>query len=206
MIHDRQPGINLIGPESPCFGFSPTAMCLLINNIGLFNASAIGLCSRRLGFPFPARYALRDDGYANMELAPGLQRIIRPIERASNAPEMPFLYQSILGRGISTSDDLNSLFDTEYVRENSLDFGRGRGSIFLQKRGSALKYSDEPSREWIPENSLSLRRTYHVGRRWAYRQLELHYDSLARERPELRLSFRGLHGRLLSFYEAELGL
>ena len=62
VIEERESGINLVGPESPCFGVSPTTMCLLINKIILFNSSAIGLCSRRLGFPFLTDYTFREDG------------------------------------------------------------------------------------------------------------------------------------------------
>jgi Protein of unknown function (DUF1552) len=57
-IEGRHPGINLVGPESPCFGLIPTSMCIFINHLALFNSSTIGLCSRRLGFPFPSRFLI----------------------------------------------------------------------------------------------------------------------------------------------------
>ena len=82
-IEGRHPGINLVGPESPCFGLLPTTMCIFINELALFNSSTIGLCSRRLGFPFLRHQdsSIRNEGLMEASLEPGFERVIRPIER-----------------------------------------------------------------------------------------------------------------------------
>lgn len=88
-IDGRQPGINLVGPESPCFGLVPTTLCIFINHLALFSSSTLGLCSRRLGFPFPARFSMLSNGFLEAWLAPGLERIIKPVERVGLLQSRP---------------------------------------------------------------------------------------------------------------------
>ena len=47
-----KPTLNFIGPESPGFQHSPVSFALVVNNLDLVNVSHLGLCDRRLGFPY----------------------------------------------------------------------------------------------------------------------------------------------------------
>jgi len=199
-ITGREPGINLLGLETPCFGFAPTTMCFLINQLGLFNSSAIDLCSRRLGFPYFAEAAVRGDGLIEGRMTKGLERILRPIERMGEAPSIPFIYQPIFQRG-----GPRELYDTEYVQRNSFDFEAGLGAIFLQHSGQVSKYAEDSSLASMPSTSLSLQEVYRIGRRWVYKKLDLH--SLYPGMPRNPLgSFARLHQRLLLNYEQEMRL
>ena len=202
-IEGRHPGINLVGPESPCFGLSPTTMCLFINEVGLFNSSTIGLCSRRLGFPFPTDLTLRPDGLMGGWIAPGLERILRPIEPIGPLQLQPFVYQPIFERGIAGSS--TEVFETEYVKHNSFDFNNGRGSLFLQHRGVVSKYGEEPSADWVPQAPQSLRQVYRTGRRWAYKKLERYYAEQTVKGDTLPRVFERTHTHLLSMYDREMG-
>ena len=204
LIKEREPGINLIGPESPCFGVSPTTMGLLINQVGLFNSSAFGLCSRRLGFPFPTEYSLHGSGQLQATMASGLERILKPVERIGEFQSIPFIYQPIFEGGIDPSDTENG-YNTDYVRTNSLDFNTGLGSLFLQRVEGVSKYSAEASTDWMPTGSLSLRETYRTGRRWAYGKLELHNSLESPPKDSRGRAFQTFHKRLLTLYEQELG-
>jgi hypothetical protein len=119
-VDEREDGINLIGAESPCFAFAPATLVLLINQIGLFNSSAMGLCSRRLGFPFMTEAVVRDDRQVEGKLMEGLERFLTPVERGPQLHNVQFVYQPIFERGLE--QEFDEFFDTDYVRSNSLDF------------------------------------------------------------------------------------
>ena len=200
-IDGRHPGINLVGPESPCFGLSPTTLCIFVNEVGLFNSSTLGLCSRRLGFPFPSDFFLRQDGLMEGWIAPGLERIVRPVEPIGPLQSQPFIYQPVFERGIGNSSA--EAFDTEYVKANAFDFEARRGALFMQHRGTVFKYDQQPSVRWMPQAPLSLREVYRAGRRWAYAKLERHYAEQAMSRDPMLRVFARFHKHLLSLYERE---
>ena len=175
-----------------------------MNQVCLFNSSSIGLCSRRLGFPFITKSSLRGDGLVEVDIEEGLERILRPVERVGELQTIPFLYRPILERerGIPGSADCGSAYDTHYVRENCLDYEAGLGSLFLQKAQSVTRCLDKPSNDWLPAEPWKLRSVYKLGRRWVYKKLELHSAEPRTALP----SFEVFHRRLISLYESELGL
>lgn len=197
-IEGRQSGINLVGPESPCFGLSPTAMCLLINDVALFNSSAIDLCSRRLGFPFATRFQPQSDGRMQCEVQPGLERILIPVQRFSYRPSMPFIYQPILERTMREPPDP---YDCDYVRANCLDLEAGRGSLFLQRDGLVAVYGAAASKRWIPDSAVPLQEAYAYARRWAYRQLEYYFRSQVGRRNTFAKNIPRWHRLLISRYD-----
>jgi hypothetical protein len=200
-IEGRQDGFNLVGPESPCFGLSPTTMCMFVNDIGLFSSSTAFLCSRRLGFPFATKFVMRDDGLLEGWMVPGLERILRPLEPIGPLQSEPFIYQPVFERMEQSSA---RMYDTEYVKANALDFDAGRGALFLQHRGEVFKYDNEPSIRWMPQVPLSLRQVYRAGRRWAYEKLERHYAEQAMARDPMPRAFTRVHKHLLSIFEKQM--
>lgn len=47
--------------------------------------------------------------------------------------------------------DFRDTYDTDYVRNNCMDFDRGKGVIFRRDRNSVVRYPDKPSLDWIPK-------------------------------------------------------
>jgi hypothetical protein len=205
MIEGRHPGINLVGPESPCFGLIPTTMCIFINDVALFNSSSVALCSRRLGFPFLCREeaSMRGDGRLEATLATGLERVIRPIERTGLLQSQPFVYQPLILKDADGA--IPAAYDTDYVRGNCYDFEAGLGALFLQRRGEVSKLEQEASQAWIPDSEFSLREAYRSGIRWAYRKLEEDYRVQARG-DWSRLPCSTMHSRILRLLKTEMGL
>jgi hypothetical protein len=85
-------------------------------------------------------------------------------------------------------------YNTDYVREN--DFDAGRGALFLQRRGEVSKLEQDASNTWIPDAALSLTDAYRSGMRWAYRKLEQDYEAQARG-DWSRLPFVVMHKRII---------
>ena len=203
-IEGRHPGVNLVGPESPCFGLLPITMCIFINELALFNSSTVGLCSRRLGFPFfrPDDSATPSDGVTEGWIAPGSERIMRPIERIGLLRSQPFVYQPVFEKGVDGA--LSPAYDTDYVRQNSYDFNAGLGALFLQHRGEILKLGANASDAWIPDIAFCLRDAYRTAMRWAYRKLELGYEAQAKGEWS-RLPFSAMHKRIIDAFDKRIG-
>jgi hypothetical protein len=171
-------------------------MCIFINELALFNSSTIGLCSRRLGFPF-LRYedsSIRNDGLMEAPFEPGTERVIRPIERIGLLQSQPFVYQPVFEKDLEGV--ASPAYNTDYVRENSYDFDAGLGALFLQRRGEVSKLEQDASNAWIPDVALSLTGAYRSGMRWAYRKLEQDYEAQARG-DWSRLPFSVMHSRII---------
>lgn len=201
-IERRQPGINLLGPESPCFGLIPTTFCIFINNLALFNSSSVGLCSRRLGFPYPTDFSFLESSLLEAVMAPGIERVIRPIERIGLLQTQPFIYQPVFGR--SGDKSILPEYQTDYVLANSYDFEDGLGAIFLQKRGNVSQVVQEANIEWIPDQVFSLRDAYRNGVRWVYRKLETDYEM--QSKTESRLPFAAMHKNIIAALERRMGV
>jgi hypothetical protein len=205
LIEGRRPGINLVGPESPCFGLVPTTMCIFINDVALFNSSSVALCSRRLGFPFfsAEEASIRGDGRKEVTLVAGIERIIKPIERSGLLQVQPFVYQPMFLK--DEEGVFPAAYDTGYVRRNCYDFNAGLGALFLQRRGEVKKLEQETSSGWIPDLKFPLREAYRDGIRWAYRKLEENYSAQA-SGVWSRLPCRAMHNRILRLMKTEMGL
>ncbi len=200
-IEGRHTGINLLGPDSPCFGLVPTTMCIFINHLALFNCSTIGLCSRRLGFPFPARFSMLSSGLMELWLAAGLERVMKPVERTGLLQSQSFIYQPVFEKGFDQAGLEN--YNTTYVRANSFDFDAGLGALYLQCRGDVTKVGKEVSDAWVPNRMLSLAEAYRSGSRWSYSKLEQHYMEQAAEAD--RVSFAAIHRRILKLLDKHIG-
>jgi hypothetical protein len=204
-IEGRYPGINLVGPESPCFGLIPTTMCIFINDLALFNCSTVGLCSRRLGFPFAARFSMQSNGLMEVWLAHGLDRVMRPVERTGLLQSQPFVYQPVYEKGIDGAEGAGlEIYNTSYVRANSFDFAEGLGALYLQCRGDVMKLEDEETDAWVPDTVLSLAQAYRSGSRWSYSKLDQHY--MEQSTKSDKVSFAPLHKRILKGLDEHIGL
>ena len=96
-IDDIEKGINITGTEFPIFHLIPSCFSLTINHLCFFSYSKEFILSENLGFPFPSKYNLLDDGrMAVEEFKIGHSKVSdRILEGTILKPSIRF-YQSIL--------------------------------------------------------------------------------------------------------------
>lgn len=131
-------GINFLGTDSAGFQMSPTIFGLRINDYLFVNFSKLDLVAERLGFPYSAEWTVGRDGDPTMALVPGTQDM-QPTLVLANFPAggvtlLQPIFKQMLALGAS------SLYENGYVRENSIDFEKGQGAIFLERRGSVARF------------------------------------------------------------------
>jgi hypothetical protein len=158
-VKGSQPGINFVGPESPCFQGSPTCFALRINDFCLLNVSGISSCSRRLGFPYANPKYLRDDGQLEITVEVGSGRIMRPVQRDLAFPNAVLLHQPIF-RTCFTDENTKKILDTEWARARSLNWEEGCGAVFLEKGNQVYKYPETATLDWLPDEAWTLEETY----------------------------------------------
>ena len=157
--NSSRPRINFLGPESPCFQRTPTCFALFINNLCFVNTSGISSCSRRLGFPYARPRHLRDDGQLEVTIETGTERIMRPVHRELVFANAVVLHQPIFPVWF-LSEKHKGVLDTDWVKNHSSEWERGRGSVFVEKRDSVTKYPQGDSLEWVPDGIWNLRDVY----------------------------------------------
>jgi hypothetical protein len=129
--HPMSTGLNLIGPESPSFGYTPSVLSLRVNNYHFTNISYMYLVSRRLGFPYPSSIEWTSDlKHVEAKLEKGRERIMKPVLKRHISEKGVILFQPMFAGGLAETPPL--LYDTEYVRRNSMDYDNGIGSIYMQ--------------------------------------------------------------------------
>lgn len=136
--------LNFMGADTPAFSYYPSAFTLIINNYYFTNVSSQFLLARRLGYPYPDRLSLLPDRQEMLcNLMPGLGRVIRPVVQKTWPLGASVLFQPMFGQALSVEP--TPAYDTPYVRNHSMDFGRGVGAIFIEDgRGSVrVLQSDE---------------------------------------------------------------
>lgn len=145
--------LNFSGADTPAFSYQPSAFTLTINELYLTNISSAYLLSRRLGFPYPDRvYLLPDRHELFCNLQPGLNRVLRPVVQRTWPREARVIFQPMFGQALNVAP--TPAYDTPYVRQHSMDFDHGVGSVFVEDGHSAVRvlerderYSLHPARE-----------------------------------------------------------
>lgn len=155
-LSTQRTGINFVGTESPSFMHIPSSFALLINNYCFFNVSHFNLCDRRLGFPYAKEVFYRDMKLTiAADLVKGFERIFFPVVKRYFLPNASKFYQPIFFHHPS-NDDLRNLYDTEYVRSNSIDWEKGIGRVFHELSEKARVYPREKTHSWLPPSSHNL--------------------------------------------------
>jgi hypothetical protein len=123
--------INWSGANTMTFMTSPTALTLRVNNIVYVTASSDFLVSKSLGFPFPIWEAqLPGSKIGHFLLNPGTKKVGRDCFKKKPYPPGFILRQSIFEDAMKVRPEL---YDNEFIRNNSYDFDRGIGKIFIKK-------------------------------------------------------------------------
>jgi hypothetical protein len=149
-------GINIIGGDSLGFQYMPSCFTLRVNNYFFFNVSNFGLVNRRLGYPFPKR-ARHEPDFINVgfDIVKGFERTRYPVVRKNFAAGGSFLCQAIFKEEMQTPG-ISDLFNTEYVKSNSIAWDKGFGAIFQELGRRVSTYPESKSTQWIPPASRDL--------------------------------------------------
>ena len=151
-IADKLDSLSFTGPEFKGYQLSPTCLGLRVNGLFLLNASGIGVCSHRLGFPYVEPVSFNNDRKLEVISKNGSGRIMRPVNRELNVLRASTLYQPIF-RNLLAFQDANRLLASEWVREHAEDLAAGQGKLFMETSESVELYPDEPTLKWIPSGS-----------------------------------------------------
>ena len=143
-------GINFTGTEGISFQFSPSCFSLRINHLVFFNASCMDLCDRRLGFPFSRKTIIYNRKQAQADIVHGFERIFKPVLKRTFLPYGIKIFQPIFKKQMSF-DGIGQYYDNKYVRNNSMDYSKGLGKIFIDNTGSARALSDEEEISIVPD-------------------------------------------------------
>jgi hypothetical protein len=151
-IEEAKTALTFIGPESRFYQLTPTFLALRINGLCLVNASGVSLCGQRLGFPFAEPIGVRADHKLEVSLNFGSGRVMHPVERAPELPNVVSIYQPVF-RTFVDSDDGKEFLENDWVRKHTADFAKGYGKLFLQDADSVRLYPEGDSSAWIPSQS-----------------------------------------------------
>jgi len=142
-LNDDWQGLQFVGFNTPGFLFSPSCFSLCINNLVFFNISSDYLIARNIGFPFPEKQNLREDGLTEFQFKKGLEKFKMPILKEHFHKASIEIYQPIIIKNIRESIEKDPQFNSKYIKENSLDFKLGLGDIFYYDNGELLKVDNE---------------------------------------------------------------
>ena len=127
--YDNKQTLSWTGPNSPCFIHSPTCFSMKINNIIFTNCSSDFIISEQLGFPYPS--VIRPD--PNSTLTDFL------MQSGRNKKSSKLFQTRLYAGGTLISQPIFSLgkklmpllYDEKYIKENSYDYAKGIGKIFI---------------------------------------------------------------------------
>lgn len=154
-VNDNWKGIHFLGTNTPAFQLMPSCFTLAINNYYFFNLSTVFLFSRRIGFPYPLTQEYDPFTHrVNIDLYKGKSRVMYPLIRKAIWGPCKQIYQPIFSCSEITDEIKNNLYGSEYVKNNSLDWTKGIGCIYLQHNGKIANYSFQNEKSWIPELEL----------------------------------------------------
>jgi hypothetical protein len=150
-VDDPGVGLMFVGPHFRSYQLSPTCFGLGVNGLWLVNASGIGLCSQRLGFPYLEPLRFNEKHILEVSLHAGSERIMNPVERIALLPRTATLYQPIFRTFCERGGE--EFLGSDWIRERTADAEFGYGKLFLQKPESVQIYPDEESSDWVPSDA-----------------------------------------------------
>lgn len=147
---DNQNYLSARGCDTLLFRIAPNCFLLIINTLYLLSISTNQLFSRRLGFPYFS-YAFYEEEINKFKIvmSAGTEKVMYPLIRKPFILKGLELYQPMFPqRAFGTHV---KYFESNYVKERSLDWQNGIGKIFINKNRSVQFYNSEF--DWIPEVS-----------------------------------------------------
>ncbi|QGQ25139.1 hypothetical protein F1728_21690 [Gimesia benthica] len=147
--------LSVPGADTLLFGYLPSAFSLVVNNYYFTNLSFDFLFSKEIGFPY-SKYAWVEpydefDLIFRHDITQGKSKISRPFLQYPVGLNCQEFYQPMFKDGLT--DQLISLYDCDYVKQNSLDYEKGVGAIFRRVGTKIIRCSDNAEVEMVPQNS-----------------------------------------------------
>jgi hypothetical protein len=141
---DNQPqGINFIGCENFSFAMMPSAFCLRINDFYFMNISTLFLMSKNLGFPYAEEIKLDNNSDRFIiDTSPGKEEITQPIIDKKLWDGAVCIFQPMFKNSLVENNGDNEFrekYSTDYIIENSLDYDKGKGAIFVKQADGNIK-------------------------------------------------------------------
>ena len=145
-------GLTYIGCDFPSFTYTPSCFSIRINNLWFLNMSYNDLFSRRIGFPYPKESFAMPEQLVLGHFTWGRDRVMLPLLKKRFTITGTEIYQPMFPARISDVKAMK-LYDTGYVRKNSMEWDKGIGKIFIQGDDKFMEYPVSPSMEYIPNVS-----------------------------------------------------
>jgi hypothetical protein len=143
-------GLNFVGCDFPSFTYTPSCFSLRINNIWLLNMSYNDLFSRRIGFPYPQETYAITKQLEQGTFTWGRNRMMVPLLKNRLNIKGTEIYQPMF-RYRNLDPVAKELYETHYVRDNSMVWEEGIGKIFIQDNRTIHEYPSVPSIEYLPK-------------------------------------------------------
>lgn len=150
LVDDNLNFLSSRGCDTLLFRVNPNCFLLVINNIYLLNICTTQLFARRLGFPYYTKAFYEEEiNKFSAIIVKGNERIMYPLIRK------PFLLRGIeIYQPMFPSSSLGEnvkYYESDYVKERSLDWKKGVGRIFVNKNQNIHFYQN--NFDWIPQIS-----------------------------------------------------
>ncbi|MCK4814997.1 hypothetical protein KA005_04430 [bacterium] len=145
-------GLTFVGCDFPSFTYTPSCFSIRINHLWFLNMSYNDLFSRRIGFPYPQESFTMPEQLELGHFTWGRNRIMPPLLKNRFTIQGTEIYQPMF-RYRTKDHHAKELYDTRYVRENSMVWEEGIGKIFVQDNCKVHIYSTIPSKEYVPKVS-----------------------------------------------------
>ena len=136
------------GCDTFIFKLMPSCFLLIIDNLCFINMATSYLFARRLGFPYTSKIFYKDSGKGHtVILKRGKERVMYPLIRRMFKMNGIQVYQPMFP--LKSLGEYVHYYESQYVKERSLDWNNGVGRIFINRRGQLKLY--EKDSEWIDE-------------------------------------------------------
>lgn len=143
-------GLTFIGCDFPSFTYTPSCFSLRINNLWFLNMSYNDLFSRRIGFPYPKESYVMPGQLMFGSFTWGRNRLMVPLLKKPLTIQGTEIYQPMF-RYRNIDPHTKELYETRYVRDNSMVWEEGVGKIFIQDNRKIHEYPNYPSSEYVPK-------------------------------------------------------
>ncbi|HUU27901.1 MAG TPA: hypothetical protein VM123_08815 [archaeon] len=98
---------------------------------------------------------MREDGLSIATIEKGIERVMTPLIRENFRFYGTELYQPMFTSMLS-NPEFDKYYNNDYIKHNSLNWKKGRGKIFLQKKKNLIEYPNSQSNLWLPQQSFVL--------------------------------------------------
>lgn len=145
-------GLTYIGCDFPSFTYTPSCFSIRINNYWFLNMSYNDLFSRRIGFPYPKESFAMPEQLEVGHFTWDRDRVMLPLLKKRFTIKGTEIYQPMF-RHRTKNSHTKELYNTRYVRDNSMVWEEGIGKIFVQNNYKINNYPNIPSKEYVPNVS-----------------------------------------------------